>query len=484
MKRGLLLWAFLGLWLVSGQDGCSNRGCVAYDSKKGCQCDSSCTSRRDCCSDYQSICLSCAEVGCQTDNPNRGCQCNKDCMYSIFYISACGTNKKRNESFSICIYEYATCIKGKNLVECATVPSSPQDRRTDKSKLRMVEYNMEWLFTNYSHSMGSMICPGECEWTNNSVAKEHLEELAQYIATLDADIIVAVEVSDCWILSELISQMGSAGKAYRPYLKFGIDTSTGNCVDMSPFFFIHINVYLLYVVTGQNVGLLTKIDPVEDLTRSSQMNSYPISGSKCGYQTSSSPTTSCSKHFRTRFQIDSLNGQSFFLTLFGLHFIAYPTTADRCAKREAQAWIIRNYASQAIANGDQIIVIGDFNDFDDQNIGADSATPTSQVFKILREMTSPNLQNVNGWIPQTQRYSNWYDKNSNCKDDGDKEHSLIDHILVSNDLFSSLTNVQALHEYPGVCGSLYSDHYPIVADFDLDAMISDNWIQDFTLSNQ
>jgi len=431
MKNSLLVvfCGFLWVCLVCGQNPtCGSSGCIAYNSKNSCQCDSGCTNRKDCCSDYTTVCMRCGSVGCQTNNPNRGCQCNAEC------------SSKGN-----CCSDYqATCVKGKNVLACTKAPTTPGDRRADKSVLRVMEYNLEWLFTNYSHSMGDMICPGECEWTNNSVARDHLETLAAYILTFDPDIIVVVEVSDCWVLSELINQMGAAGQVYKPYLQIGIDTST-----------------------GQNVGLITKIDPIEDLTRSSEMYGYPVSGSNCGYKTTSKPTTSCSKHYKTRFQITTSNGESFYLALVGLHFIAYPTTSDRCSKREAQAWIVRNYLSQAVTRGDQIIVAGDYNDFDDKNLGADGEVPTSQVVKILREMTTPNLQNVNSWVPQAQRYSSWYDINGNCKDDGVKEHSLIDHMLVSSILFSTLSSVEAAHGYPGVCNSLYSDHYPIIAEFNL-----------------
>jgi hypothetical protein len=46
--------------------------------------------------------------------------------------------------------------------------------------------------------------------------------------------------------------------------------------------------------TGQNVGLLTRVDPVEDLWRSSNTAPYPISGSQCGYS-GSAGTYGCSK---------------------------------------------------------------------------------------------------------------------------------------------------------------------------------------------
>lgn len=46
--------------------------------------------------------------------------------------------------------------------ECPQAPESPQDRRSDKSKLTIATYNGEWLF------MDRYNCPGTgCPWTTN-----------------------------------------------------------------------------------------------------------------------------------------------------------------------------------------------------------------------------------------------------------------------------------------------------------------------------
>ena len=55
--------------------------------------------------------------------------------------------------------------------ECPVVSSSG-DRRTNKNSLRIVQYNVEWLFVDYNSNAK---CPGTgCPWTTTDNAKTHL----------------------------------------------------------------------------------------------------------------------------------------------------------------------------------------------------------------------------------------------------------------------------------------------------------------------
>ena len=67
-----------------------------------------------------------------------------------------------------------------------------------------------------------------------------------------------------------------------PYLKKGTDSST-----------------------GQNVGLLTRVDPLVSLYRSEARYDYPVYGSKCGYTGTGS--TGVSKHYITEFIFNGMN---------------------------------------------------------------------------------------------------------------------------------------------------------------------------------
>ena len=75
------------------------------------------------------------------------------------------------------------------------------------------------------------------------------------------------------------------------------------------------------------------------------------------------------------------------------------------------------------------------------------------------------LTNLNSLVAKEERYSDWWDKNDNC-DSSDDELVLIDHILVSNGLYNKVKNVSIYHDYHEQCGTLNSDHYPIIVDLD------------------
>ena len=47
------------------------------------------------------------------------------------------------------------------------------------------------------------------------------------------------------------------------------------------------------------------------------------------------------------------------------------------------------------------------------------------------------------------------------------EHSMIDHILVSEGLWDKIANVSINHAYNETCDCLYSDHWPVIVDFQL-----------------
>src|SRR5690606_24198642 len=111
----------------------------------------------------------------------------------------------------------------------------------------------------------------------------------------------------------------------------------------------HLN-YTTYLIpgtdtaTGQNVGLLTRIDPINGkLYRSEERESYPIKElqSNCGYNGES--TTGISKHYYAFFNV-TLDGNDEMLPmiLFGMHLKANPTQPQSCSQREAQTLVARN----------------------------------------------------------------------------------------------------------------------------------------------
>jgi exonuclease III len=319
--------------------------------------------------------------------------------------------------------------------ECPTVTTSG-DRRQNKNSLRIVQYNVEWLFVDYNSNAK---CPGSgCPWTTVSNAQTHLSYVANVVKGLNPDIINFCEIEGCDELNMLISALND--NSYNPYLKEGTDTST-----------------------GQNVGLLTRIDPLVNLYRSEERISYPVPGSKCGY-TGSSSTSGVSKHYITELNLNGIK-----TALIGAHLLAYPTDKTRCAEREAQAQVLQNVIYGYISKGYEIIFLGDLNDFDAEVPDINSDKPISYVLDTLKgffgaKKGTYTLTNAASKMAQSERYSDWYDSDSNCATSSQKDYSMIDHVLMSSKIFSKVSKVSIYHGYKEYCDKLDSDHYPVVID--------------------
>jgi len=318
--------------------------------------------------------------------------------------------------------------------ECPVV-SSIGDRRKDKNTLRLVQYNVEWLFIDYYSSSN---CPGNgCSWHTLTDAQTHLSYVANTLKTLQPDIINFCEIEGCDELNMLKQQVDLS---YNPYLKKGTDTST-----------------------GQNVGMLTKIDPVVSLYRSEERISYPIAGTKCG-STTSSGTSGVSKHYITEFKIASMN-----VAMIGAHLLAIPTDPSRCVQREAQAQVLQNIVSSYIQKGYEIILLGDMNDYDAEVLDLNSDKPTSRALDIMKGLDGQKkgtytLTNVATKITQSERYSDWWDSDNNCNTSSQKDLSMIDHILVTSNIMKKITKAYIYHGYKEYCGKWDSDHWPVVID--------------------
>jgi endonuclease/exonuclease/phosphatase family metal-dependent hydrolase len=334
-------------------------------------------------------------------------------------------NKKIFLIFISVLYFY---VQGQ--ADCPAAPPSPADRRTNKTNLVVSTFNAEWLFLKDGH------------WSNPI---QHIQNIAQVISRNNPDIIVLQEVENCTVLKLLNSYLSA--QKYLPYLVKGTDTGT-----------------------GQNVALLSRIDPQFALTRTDIRYSYPLTGSKCGY-TCSSCSSTVSKHFYTYFDIQNFG----IVFLLGHHFIAIPTEPARCAQREAQASVMRQIAFDAATNkalakvlppGVSVddadfswIITGDFNDYDDKLPDALQSVPNSRALSIIRnngdiksKYSNRQLISVASNIPQNQRYTNHYSG-------GD---TMIDHLLVTGTLTQRIKSAFIDHTHSP---DLVSDHWPIIVAF-------------------
>jgi len=320
--------------------------------------------------------------------------------------------------------------------ECPNVSSDfPCDRRKDKSKMRIVQYNVEWLFIDYNSEAN---CPGYgCTWVNQSEAQTHMNYVANVISDLNPDFINFCEIEGCDELNMLKDKLGDS---YMPYLKKGTDSAT-----------------------GQNVGFLSRIDPVISLYRTEVRYNYPIPGSKCGY-TGASSSTGVSKHYITEFEFGGMQ-----VAVIAAHLIAIPTDSSRCAQREGQASILQEVIMSYIKEDYEVIMLGDFNDYDAEVLDINNDKPKSQVLDILKGFTGDyagkyELYSVAETITQDQRYSDWYNSDSNCNTDSQRDFSMIDHILVTDSIRKNIFNTFIYHGYDEFCGKYDSDHFPVVID--------------------
>jgi exonuclease III len=318
--------------------------------------------------------------------------------------------------------------------ECPIVVSS-EDRRNDKSFLRLVQYNAEWLFVDHYSQFD---CPGtKCTWKNVTQAVEHLNYVSNVVRELQPDILNFCEVEGCDELNMVIDNLDPS---YKAYLKKGTDTGT-----------------------GQNVGMITRVDPLISLYRTENKVTYPIEGSKCGF-TGTPSSTGVSKHYITEFRLNGYN-----IAFIAAHLIAIPTDPPRCAQREAQAQVLQNVVYDYINEGYEVILLGDMNDYDAEVLDVNSDKPLSRTLDFLKGLDGEKkgqyeLINVAYKIPQIERYSDWWDSDNNCATASPNDYSMIDHILVTENILARVKNVYIYHGYSEYCDKMNSDHYPVVVE--------------------
>lgn len=313
---------------------------------------------------------------------------------------------------------------------CSTVSSSStKDMRTDDSRWTLAQYNVEWLFTEQCSS-----CPGICTWNTTSEQYTHLETIKNVLTKLNADTVHLCEVQSCNQLDEV-----KPSNDYVSYMIQGNDT-----------------------YTEQNVGLLTKIDPIESLSRTEERVEFPLKNSQCGY-TGESGTEGATKHLITQFVVQNVS-----IYLIGAHLLSKPNDPTACAKREAQAQVLQYKIQEFINTGHEVVVMGDFNDYDGVYKDVNNHVPNSHVLEILKGNTGDTsnytLYTIADKILQEERYTEWYDEIADCNVES-SEFSMIDHILVSKGLWNRIETVYVDHIYREGCDTYQSDHYPISVTF-------------------
>jgi exonuclease III len=157
------------------------------------------------------------------------------------------------------------------------------------------------------------------------------------------------------------------------------------------------------------------------------------------------------------------------IAFISAHLLAIPTDPSRCAQREAQALVLQSVIYDFINKDYEIIMLGDFNDYDAEILDINSNKPISKVLDILKGLKGElagkyQLYSAAETIPQDERYSDWWDSDNNCNTASIKDYSMIDHILVTDKIRKNIINTFIYHGYDEFCGKYNSDHYPVVVD--------------------
>ena len=291
--------------------------------------------------------------------------------------------------------------------------------------VRIAAFNAEFLFDGEGNEGDDVI---DFPWKGDPAkSRAHRDAIAESIRRVDADVVVIPESENLRVLEMMIEE-SLADLGYRAYLVDGQDT-----------------------FTGQDVGLLSRI-AVEDVGRTNERVPVGVSDQTYGV----------SKNMWARMTIGGVP-----VTLIGLHFLARPLDAERAPRREAQAEVIRRLVEAEMAQGREVVVLGDFNDFEPDVLDRAGSRPVTRVMATIKSAgpgPEDDLRNVLGEIPQADRFTALYDRaGDEIIEEG--ELSAIDHILLSPGLYSRLREVVYAHVHDP---REVSDHFPLAVSLALE----------------
>lgn len=297
------------------------------------------------------------------------------------------------------------------------------DRRLNTAQLKIMTFNAEFLWDGILPEEGQVHFP----WKGApDEAQEHMADIADIIVQNNPDIVNLVEVEGLAAL-KILNDKFLSGRGYRPYLVKGKDS-----------------------YTGQDVGILTRVDPIE-------IKRWDIKGQ------SGNTKKNVSKNYYAKFKIGNQK-----IALIGLHFLARPNAQNRRHPRQAQANAIAKLVKNLNAQHYQTVVLGDFNDYDDQVRDNNNNQPITQVLSMIKaagtQKKSDDLINVAQLLPNSLRYTAHWDRDRDDIVDGNQELSAIDHILIDPKLFTKVVEADIPHNHDPI---RVSDHFPVTVTLSL-----------------
>ncbi|QDU55458.1 exonuclease/endonuclease/phosphatase family protein [Aeoliella mucimassa] len=227
--------------------------------------------------------------------------------------------------------------------------------------------------------------------------------------------------------------------------------------------------------TGMDVSLITRLEP--DTIDGEQIRTYFSKGDDQTWREPFSYTSFSGSRETSRASI-SRNSVYYFtvgdykLGFLGLHLKSNPEDEYSNSRRTAEATVATRIMRDEIAkNGYLPVVLGDLNDYDPDVADRDDSRETAtKVLASLKdydpEHDGAELVNVAEKITrQADRYTSHWDWNENGARDPQDVYTMIDHILLPEQLMPYVKRV-----FIARCVGLEtSDHYPVVVDLELPA---------------
>ncbi|MEM6328740.1 MAG: endonuclease/exonuclease/phosphatase family protein [Planctomycetota bacterium] len=308
--------------------------------------------------------------------------------------------------------------------------------------LRIVAFNVEIL-------KAPGVRQGEFDKFRSDHARAaHLARVADVIETLNPDVLNLEEVISKESIDALVDILHAKGlTAYRGYHIENNDSYSGMDVAL-------ISKIAPDVVDGQPIR--TYNSEADDPTWRQSFSFIGYSGDRM------TRTTSLS---RNAVYFMTVAGHK--LGFFGLHLKSNPSDQYANAKRTAQAKVAQRVLRGEIASRGYLpVVLGDLNDYDpdvpDRDDTRDTATDTLRMLKDYdADRPGDELMNAASRIArQEDRYTSHWDWNENGARDPQDVKTMIDHILLPQQL---APYIQRVFICRGV-GLDTSDHYPVVVD--------------------
>lgn len=312
------------------------------------------------------------------------------------------------------------------------------DRRTKKSHLKISTFNCRFLFINSPTKAAAKKI--NFPWKSEADLDSHIKYISAIIEKLDSDIIILNEVQD-YSSIEMVRLLLPVKQRnlYRSYYLKGRDYTT-----------------------EMNVGLLTKVDPVEDLDDFEHQQEELVDPD--GNVT----PVKVAKGLVAKFAVSDMDGRKEMIAIIGLHLIrSDPVNPALNLFREGQARIVVQKGKKLLLEGYKVIVVGDMNDND--KVALSSKDQSSLIkFDASKIVRSSALAMMRTGLVLRNAFESFAHQYIRASTVG---NSMIDHILCDHRLKIHSNHILQPQMHPitffYVTTPFSSDHFPITATIKL-----------------